>query len=168
MSHQKMSKDIVPNDFTLGLAIVDAIPVVFFAGSMVLTSFLLNSKLFLFGSLLCLLAGIAKVLWKIIVVLKKKNIWFLFIQMRIIMPIGLVLMVISLFYVNVDLNTILSKAISIPMIIFFLLGIIGMILMAIFAFKLDSSNLKTNWLEQIINGIAQMSFFCGLLHMLII
>lgn len=83
-----MNKNVVPNDFTLGLALFDGLPVITFAGSMILISYLFSSKLFLIGSFVCLFAGLSKVIWKIIVVLKNKNIWFFFIQMRITMPIG--------------------------------------------------------------------------------
>lgn len=48
MSNHKMKKDIVPEDFTLGLALVDAIPVIFFGASAVVISLLFGSRLFLF------------------------------------------------------------------------------------------------------------------------
>ena len=71
----KITKDTVPEDFTLSLALVDALPVLFFGGSMILTALLFKSRLFLIGALACFWAGAAKVLWKIIVVKKKKNSW---------------------------------------------------------------------------------------------
>lgn len=68
----KMTKNIVPEDFTLSLAIVDAMPVLLFGGSMILIGLLLGSILFLIGTLICFWAGAAKVVWKLIVVTKKR------------------------------------------------------------------------------------------------
>ena len=166
---QKMTKDVVPEGFTLSLALTDAIPVLFFGASMVAVSFLFSSRLFLFGALLCLIAGAAKVLWKIIVVLKKKNIWALFIQMRILMPIGLLIMIIAVILKKsaVDFSGILSAALSFPPVIFFGSGILGMVLKTVFAFSLDSSSAKANFTEQLTNGIAQACFFTGLVLVLL-
>ena len=52
---------------------------------------------------------------------------------------------------------------SMPSLIFFVIGILGMVLMMVFAAKLDSSDVKANWIEQLTNGIAQAAFFVGLL-----
>lgn len=161
----KVTKNTIPTDFTLSLALFDGLPVLFFAGSMILISLLFSSKLFLIGSLLCLFAGLCKVIWKIIVVLKKKNIWFLFIQMRITMPIGLMLMIIAtlLNINNINFEIIKNNILSLPALIFFIIGIVGMVMMLIFGFTLDGSKKKNNWIEQTTNTIAQLSFFIGLL-----
>ena len=169
MKKQKMTKDIVPEGFTLSLALADAIPVLFFGASMVVVSFLFSSRLFLFGALLCLAAGAAKVLWKIIVVLRQKNIWLLFIQMRILMPIGMLIMIAAVILKKsaVDFSGILSSALSFPPVIFLGAGVLGMVLMTVFAFTLDSSSAKANFTEQLTNGIAQACFFTGLLLVLL-
>ena len=165
MSKEKMTRDTVPEGFTLKLALVDAIPVIFFGAGMIVVSVLFKSPLFLFGALLCLFAGAAKVVWKIIVVLKKKNIWWLFLQMRILMPIGMLLMIAGVIInkSSVDFHGILSAAMSFPPVLFFAAGIIGMIMMFVFAFKFDSSDVKANWIEQLTNGAAQICIFIGLL-----
>lgn len=161
----KMTKDVVPEGFTLTLALVDALPVLFFCASMMVISQFFSGSLFLIGALLCFIAGAAKVLWKIIVVLKKKNIWFLFLQMRILMPIGFGLMLVSLI-VNrsqISIAGIGAAFMRMPSALFFAIGILGMLLMVLFAVKLDSNDVKANWVEQLTNGIAQAAFFVGLL-----
>lgn len=160
-----MTRDIVPEGFTLTLAFVDALPVLFFCASMMVIGRLFSSLLFLTGAMLCFVAGVAKVLWKVIVVLKRKNIWFLFLQMRILMPIGFCLMLISLIvkHSEISLAGIGAAFMSMPSLIFFVIGILGMVLMMVFAAKLDSSDVKANWIEQLTNGIAQAAFFVGLL-----
>lgn len=165
----KMTKDTIPEDFTLTLALVDALPVLFFGASMIVVSILFSSAMFLTGALLCLFAGAAKVLWKIIVVLKRKNIWALFIQMRILMPVGFLLMLLSVILNagNISIPAILRALVSFPSVIFFAAGIIGMAMMIVFSVKLDSSDVKANWIEQLTNGIAQASIFAGLLCLVI-
>ncbi len=166
--NRKMTKEIVPEDFTLFLALTDAIPVIFFGASCVVIGTIFSSRLFLLGAVLCLLGGSGKVLWKIIVVVKKKNIWPLFIQMRIVMPLGFALMLCSLLLCRSRLvfPDILAAVTSQPSLWFFLIGIAGMILMGVFAVKLDSSDVKSNWAEQFTNGVSQISFFIGLLFLL--
>lgn len=185
----KMTKDVVPGDFTLGLVIVDAIPVLFFCASMVIAGLMFKSYLFVIGALMCLFAGACKVLWKLIVVLRQKNVWWMFLQMRILMPVGLVLMIaggvmagrgVSLgswagngagaaygatgsAAAAVDFAEIWARMCSMPASLFFIVGLVLMVLMIVFAFTLDSKNVKANWIEQITNGVAQIAFFVGLL-----
>lgn len=168
MKKEKMTKDIIPNDFTLSLAVVDAIPVLFFCASIVTIGLLFKSIIFLIGAGLVLFAGAVKVLWKIIVVLKKKNIWWMFMQMRILMPVGMLFMLLSLVSnrENIDMSNLIASVTSIPSLVFFIVGLIGMVLMTVFSFVLDSNNVKSNWIEQITNGIAQISIFTGILFLL--
>ena len=163
-----MTKDTIPEDFTLSLAVVDAFPVLFFAGSMILIGLLFSSPLFMIGAALCFWAGAAKVIWKIIVVTRKKNVWWLFLQMRIVMPIGFVLMFLAVILnlKAIDLSAVIAAVISAPSVLFFAAGLIGMILMGIFASKLDSSDLRSNWIEQLTNTFAQAAFFFGILLLL--
>ena len=161
----KITKDTLPEDFTLLLALTDSLPVIFFGASMLLIGRKFSSLLFIVGALLCLIGGTGKVLWKIIVVLKKKNIWPLFIQMRILMPAGFLLMLTSLF-ANADkvsFQSICQAVTSFPSVIFFVAGLLGIVLMSVFAIILDSADSRANWIEQLTNGVAQAAFFIGLL-----
>ena len=160
-----MTKDTVPEDFTLPLVIVDALPVLFFGGSTILLGLLFGRIFFLIGALLCFWAGAAKVIWKLLVVTRKKNVWWLFLQMRIVMPVGFALMLLS---VVLRLNTIRLSAVwaailSFPSVLFFAAGVIGMVLMGVFASRLNSSDVRANWIEQLTNALAQAAVFIGLL-----
>ena len=163
----KMTKDTIPENFTLSLALVDALPVLFFGGSMILIGLLFGSPLFLIGAALCFWAGAAKVLWKIIVAAKKKNVWWMFLQMRIVMPIGFALMIFSVILNRnaIDLSAVLAAVVSLPSVIFFAIGVIGMVLMSVFAANLDSTDVRSNWIEQLTNAIAQASVFAGILFL---
>ena len=164
----KMTKNTIPENFTLSLAFVDALPVLFFGGSMILIGLLFGSPLFLTGAVLCFWAGAAKVLWKIIVVKKKKNIWWLFLQMRIVMPLGFALMIFTVIMNRsaVNLPAVFAAIVSLPSVIFFAIGVTGMVLMGVFAAKLDSADVRSNWTEQITNALAQAAVFTGILFLL--
>lgn len=164
-SKNKMTKDTIPEGFSVPMAIVDLIPVVFFGFSAIRIGSLFESPLFVAGSLICLVSGVVKVLWKLVVAVSKRNIWPMFVQMRILMPVGFLTLLMALIVDRGNLNAsaIMAGIISFPACIFFGTGILGMILMVVFAFKMDSSDPKVNWLEQTINGIAQICFFAGLL-----
>lgn len=165
MSNTKMNKDIVPENFTLSLVLVDALPVLFFSGSVLLISILFHSALFFLGAMLCIWAGLAKVIWKLIVVLRKKNVWWLFMQMRIVMPIGFVLILLAVILgrSRISFAGVAAGFLSVPSVFFFVAGIIGMCLMGFFAARLDSSDVRANWTEQFTNGMAQGAIFVGLL-----
>lgn len=163
----KMTKNTIPENFTLSLALVDALPVLFFGGSIILIGLLFGSPLFLSGAALCFWAGAAKVLWKIIVVTRKKNIWWMFLQMRTAMPLGFALMLLSVILnrSTIDLTSVLVAVLSLPSVIFFAAGATGMVLMGIFASKLDSADVRSNWIEQLTNTIAQAAIFTGILFL---
>ena len=76
----RMTKDTIPEGFSVKLALVDLIPVVFFGLSAVRVGSLFHSALFIAGAALCLVSGIVKVLWKGIVAVSGRNVWPLFVQ----------------------------------------------------------------------------------------
>ena len=158
-----ITRDTVPEGFTLSLAMVDAIPVLFFGATMLRIGALFHSVLFIIGAAVCFLAGAAKVAWKFIVVLWHKNVWCLFTPMRTCMPAGFALMLLSLILNagRISLKGLRTAISTFPAAGFFLAGVLGMCLMSIFAKKLDSSSVKANWIEQLTNGIAQICFFIG-------
>lgn len=161
----KMTKDTVPENFTIGLAAVDAIPVVLFAINCIILGTIFNSPLFVAGSVICFLAGLLKVIWKIIVVIKRKNIWWMFVQMRVLMPIGFLIIVLGFIVdrANFDMKDLVTAVYSFPAILFFVLWLVCMILMGFFGVKLDASDAKSNWIEQGTNGLAHLFFLIGII-----
>lgn len=89
----------------------------------------------------------------------------MFVQMRILMPVGFLTMFAALIVDRAGLNgeAMLAGLTAFPACLFFLAGALGMVLMTVFAFRMDSSDPKVNWTEQIVNGLAQLCFFIGLL-----
>lgn len=161
-----MNKDIVPQDYSMELAIFDAVPVLLFGASGVLLFRMTNSILVFLGALICFLAGMLKVLWKVFVVTKKKNVWFLYEQMRYGMPLGFALILLG---INIGLITGKSSRFffvmgqPLPM-LFFVFSIVGIFGMVVFSKKLDSVKGSTNWIEETCNTMAQGAFLISM-HM---
>lgn len=148
-------------NFTLGLALFDALPVLFFCGSMLLIASHFKSIFFILGALLCTFAGCGKVLWKILIALKKIDIQALNKQLRFNMPLGFLCMLIGLI---INIHQIhISQIFTFPASIFYLITGIALLFMFLFAFTLDGTKAKSNWIEQITNTIAQASLFIGIL-----
>ena len=92
----KITKDMVPEGFTLSLAIVDAIPVLLFAAAIVILGIKANfSPLIMLGGFIIFLAGAIKVLWKVIVATKQKNVFWMYKQMGPAMGVGFLLLIIG-------------------------------------------------------------------------
>ena len=159
MPRKKITKDTIPEGFTLSLVIVDFIPVfLFFLAILIFSKKIYFDYLIILGGFICFLSGFIKVLWKLIVVNEKKNVWWMFIQLRFAMPIGFSILIFGFIFGWKNFSYIIFNA-SFNSIIFFTLWIISMSLMSIFAVVLDSSDPKANWIEQITNCIGEC-FLC--------
>ena len=164
MNEQKTKKY---QNFTIGLALFDALPVLFFCIAMLLIASHFHNLCFFIGIILCILAGCGKVLWKILVALKEWDIQLLNKQLRILMPLGFFLVIIGLITgrKNIHFAILLPQIMTFPTCLFFGITLIGMICMSLFAFMLDGTKVKSNWIEQITNAIAQGCFLLGVLSL---
>ena len=162
-------KDKIPEGFTLQMAIMDALPVIFFTIGVSLIALKFKSLLFFIGSFLIITAGLLKVLWKVIIAVNKKNIRILNIQLRYLMPTGFLLVIISLFiYLDKSkYNMILPAILKMPQLLLFIITFIGMVLMSIFANVYDKNDPKANWIEQTTNLMAQLAFMLGIIFTVI-
>ena len=155
----------VPEGFTLGLALVDAVPVIVFSLSVLVIALRFRKILFVIGALCSIFAGCGKVVWKLILACRKKNIVWLNKQFRYMMCIGFLLMLLSVIFNwgSIQFTAILRRILSFPAVLFFILGIAGMTAMAVMGRKLDPTVPKNNWKEQITNAVAQTMIFIGIL-----
>ena len=152
--------------FTVQLALVDALPVLFFGIAAVVLGLKLHSLLFFIGAILCLLAGAGKVLWKLLIALKNKDVPILGAQLRYLMPTGFLLMLLGALLSDRDqLKMLLQAAARMPSILFFILGILGLVGMILCAKKFDRRDVRGNWIEQIINAFAQGCVMLGVLFL---
>ena len=161
----KNEKGLHPENFTLSLALVDAVPVILFSISCVYLYHFFHSTLFLIGAILAALAGCGKVLWKILVAAADKNIHLLNRQMRVLMPAGFFLMLLSLIVDRrlIDGGAMWHAISSFPSVIFFALFVLGMAAMGVLGKKMDSNKVSSNWIEQCTNGVAQLCLLIALL-----
>jgi hypothetical protein len=148
--------------FTPQLALVDAIPVVFFGIAAILLGVKLRSGIFFAGALLCFLAGFGKVLWKFLIALAGKDVELLGKQLRYVMPAGFLLMIAGV--VMADGNVVsglLDGARRMPSLMFFIIAVCALAGMVICARKFDRHDVRGNWIEQGINIIAQGCVLLG-------
>lgn len=152
--------------FTLGLALVDAIPVLSFGVSMVIIASRFHSPLFMIGAGLSVLAGCCKVAWKLILGLTNKNLNWLnkpFVPMQ---ATGFLLMLISFIigFGKINWSSVLAAVTGLPSIVFFICWIGLMGFMGWFRKnKFQNDDAKSNWTAQIINAIGQTCLLLGIL-----
>ncbi len=152
-------------DASIGMAIVDALPVVCFSASMILVAQMYQSIIFMIGAILCVVAGLGKVLWKFILAITQKDVSILYRQFHFLMPAGFILMIISLVVKRPSWSVIWVNVSSFPCNISFLIAIVAFVIMGILGAKMDSSDKKANWIEQIVNLVAEV---CILIAVIII
>lgn len=152
--------------FTLGLALVDAIPVLSFGISMVIIAGRFQSPLFMIGAALSVLAGCCKVAWKLVLGIAKKDLRWLnkpFVPMQ---ATGFLLMLISFIigFSKINWAGVGAALISLPSILFFIAWIALMGFMGWFRKnKFKNDDAKSNWTAQIINAVGQTCLLLGIL-----
>ena len=162
--------------FTLGMALMDAVPVLTFGASTILLGIAMLKNgagpLFFIGAALGFFGGLFKVLWKMLVAVRGKDVVWMNKQFRFTLPFGFLLMVlafvINLIRKNISFAAIGAGIVRFPAVIFFALGLLGMCLMGVLAGKLDPGKAKSNWIEQSVNSLAQIFIFVGILISVII
>jgi len=152
--------------FTLGLALVDAIPVLSFGISMVIIAGKFGSPLFMVGAALSVLAGCCKVAWKLILGIWKKDLRWLnkpFVPMQ---ASGFLLMLISFVigFRRISWPAVGAALVSFPSLLFFLAWIGLMGFMGWFRkHKFRNDDAASNWTAQIINAVGQTCLLLGIL-----
>ncbi len=152
--------------FTLGLALVDAIPVLSFGISMVIIATRFRSPLFMAGAALSVLAGCCKVAWKLVLGIAKKDLRWLnkpFVPMQ---AAGFLLMLVSfvLGFGSIHWAGVAAAIVSLPSLLFFIAWIGLMGFMGWFRKnKFSQTDVKANWTAQIINAIGQTCLLLGIL-----
>ena len=152
--------------FTVGLALVDAIPVLSFGISMVIIASRFQSPLFMIGAALSVLAGCCKVAWKLVLGIAKKDLRWLnkpFVPMQ---ATGFLLMLISFVigFGKISWGGVLAAVTGLPSLLFFIawMGLMGF--MGWFRkHKFSNEDAKSNWTAQIINAVGQTCLLLGIL-----
>ena len=155
----------VPEGFSLTMAWLDCLPVLFFSISSGILALRFPSVLFRVGTILVITAGALKAAWKFVIALKKKDMPFLNHQMHFFMPAGFALMFLALFFDRSRWSaaSVWHHMTTLPSLIFFLAGASGVLSMFWFARHLNSREASANWREQMVNGITQLCVLLGIL-----
>ena len=158
--------------YTLGLALFDIVPVLLFLISCILIYSMCMSRLFLAGALCCFIGGMAKVIWKLIVVLAKRDIPAFSRVFRVLMIGGFALMLLSVILSTVRTvaggRAFADSAMAglwrgltfMPATLFFIAGFAGMCLRGWLGAHMDKSA-RSNWIEELINTAAQLAILAG-------
>ena len=152
--------------FTVGLALVDAIPVLSFGISMVIIAGRFDSVPFMIGAALSVLAGCFKVAWKLVLGIWKKDLRWLnkpFLPMQIT---GFGFIVGSLIggWRKIDWAGVLASVFTFPSVLFFAawIGLMGfMVWYRKNRFQNDDA--RSNWTAQIVNAVGQTCLLLGIL-----
>lgn len=167
MNKKTLGRDQVPQGFTLSMVLVDAVPVVLFGLACIAISARLSSPVFLVGACVSLAAGVGKVLWKLIVVTARRSVWLLNRQLRVVMPLGFLLMlagaVIAVATGTVGLADVAAALTALPSGLLFLAWVALMGFMGYLGARLDPADTKANWTEQLVNAAAQAALLAGVL-----
>ena len=152
--------------FTVGLALVDAIPVLSFGISMVIIATRFPSPLFMIGAILSVLGGCCKVAWKLVLGIWKKDLRWLnkpFLPMQIT-GFGFVLGSLLAGFGKIHWGSVGAAIIGLPSVFFFAAWIVLMGFMGWYRkHKFSHDNAKSNWTAQIVNAIGQTCLLLGIL-----
>lgn len=151
--------------FTVGLALLDYVPVAAFGAAMMLAGGAMDIPVFSVGAALSFLAGLMKASWKLILGLTKKDVKWLnrpFVPMQstgtLIMLAGVVTRLFRGGFPG------FPALLGMPQLVFFVLwlGFMGaMVWYRKKRFRHDDA--KCNWTAEIINSLAQCSLLLGVL-----
>ena len=152
--------------FTLGLALVDAIPVLSFGAAMVIIAGRFGSPLFMVGAALSVLAGCCKVAWKLVLGIAKKDLRWLnkpFVPMQAA-GFGLMLVSFIIGFKKISWGGVLAAITGLPSLLFFIAWIGLMCFMGWYRKnKFRHDDARSNWTAQIVNALGQTCLLLGIL-----
>ena len=152
--------------FTIGLALVDAIPVLSFGISMVIIASRFPSPLFMIGAILSVLGGCCKVAWKLVLGIWKKDLRWINKPFVPMMAGGFLLLIISLIvgFGKIHWAGVGAAILSFPSVLFFVAWIGLMGFMGWYRkHKFSNDDAKSNWTAQIVNALGQTCLLLGIL-----
>ena len=152
--------------FTIGLALVDAIPVLSFGISMVIIASRFPSPLFMIGAILSVLGGCCKVVWQLVLGIWKKDLRWINKPFVPMMAGGFLLLIVSVIvgFGKIHWAGVGAAILSFPSILFFVAWIGLMGFMGWYRkHKFSNEDAKSNWTAQIVNALGQTCLLLGIL-----
>ena len=152
--------------FTIGLALVDAIPVLSFGISMVIIASRFPSPLFMIGAILSVLGGCCMVVWKLVLGIWTKDLRWINKPFVPMMAGGFLLLIVSVIvgFGKIHWAGVGAAILSFPSILFFVAWIGLMGFMGWYRkHKFSNDDAKSNWTAQIVNALGQTCLLLGIL-----
>lgn len=150
-------------EYTMGLALLDMMPVLLFLMSGLIIYSMYDNLLLLAGVLACFTGGLCKAAWKLIIVAGKKDIPGLTRAFHILMPAGFLLMILSVpAGGRAALSGFLRSITMMPAAVLFAAAFALMCLMGYLGSHMDDSA-KANRIEELVNTLAQLVFLIGVI-----
>lgn len=165
--------------FTVSMALVDALPVIFFSATIFMIALALKGSGITFwvciiGAIMIIISGLCKVLWKLLLGLKVGDVKIL---NKIFVPfmaggflITVVGVIIGTITKAIKWGAVIHAMTSLPAIIFFIFGIFALCAMGVLrsSKKREDFNkdAKKNWIAQFTNAFAQGMVMLGTLFAL--
>ena len=150
-------------EYTMGLALLDIMPVLLFLASGLIMYSMYGSPLLLAGVLACFTGGLCKAIWKMIVVVSEKDFSGLTRMFHILMPAGFALMILSVLAGGKAAISGLWRSLTMmPAAILFIAGFVLMCLMGYLGSHMDNSA-RSNWIEELVNTLAQLAVLAGVI-----
>ena len=147
----------------MGLALVDLAPVLLFLLSGLVMCSMYKSVLLLAGVIACFSGGLCKAIWKMIIVISRKDHPGLTRAFHILMPAGFALMILSVPVGGKAALAGLWRSLTMmPAAAFFAAGFALMCLMGYLGSHMDNS-VRSNWIEEIVNTLAQLAVLAGVI-----
>jgi hypothetical protein len=148
----------------LPLIIFDFLPVLLFVANVILLYNLFSfSILFLIGAVLIGLAGMSMIIYKIILRCTGRDLTILRMPMVFLMPIGFLLMIVSLFIMDSEcLTFFIQTLLSLPYLYCATAYLCCLGLMLFYSLRYGRRNIRTNrviWREELTNFVAHLSIF---------
>ena len=151
------------DEYTLGLALMDFLPVISFLMSGLVMYSMYGSPILLAGVLASFTGGLCKAVWKLIIVKRKKDRAWMTRAFRVLMPAGFALMILSVAAGGRAALAGLWRSLTMmPAAILFAAGILLLCLMGYLGAHMDGSA-KSNWTEELVNTLAQLAILAGVI-----
>ena len=151
------------DEYTLGLALLDLMPVVLFLLSGLIMYSMYDSPILLAGVLASFTGGFCKAIWKLIIVTGKIDCSGLTRAFRILLPSGFVLMILSVPAGGRAAFAGLWRSLTMmPAALLFAAGFALMGLMGYLGSHMDSSA-GSNRTEELVNTLAQLAVLAGVI-----
>jgi len=154
------------NDFSVGLALLDYVPVAAFGAAIVTVAASFSSALFLIGAVISLAAGMLKATWKLIYGASGRDIVWMNKPFVPLQSGGWLLMLAGVLanIKRIEFVSLFAAVSGLPQLVLFILWLALLGVMVWYRKNcFGKYDARSNWTAEIINSAAQLSFLAAVL-----